>query len=449
MTLQPGELAASGNSYEYQRHAAALQRVYGDESAEALRRRADSLLDEMMLGSADLGAGALVSPVSAAGDAGWPSYDADHPAGVADRAADRPVVVPRGHSAEGGNGALSDGSLSSDEANGSHGSFREYPASSALPGEEPRATRVDQSESAAGPGRAKTERGLISAEERYVQMTSGLAASAALSPVSSADSEFLPGLGPVVRRQSPLVSTMTVGTRGSARSSLLPRSTDVDAAAMEQEIRALMSEVSASLPVGHEAAERSRHLLNKAQNLLQSDPTRSAEVEYYLQQVRRIVQRARQTRVWSNLYRNRLNTYLVGWILLALVVIAALMLFHEDFVETVQNLLGLSPESLIMAYVPMVTMVVFAGALGAASSVLWNMHRHSRQEYGYFDRKYGLRGLLLPLIGLFLGFLLALLYAALTYFIQAEPYSNRLVEVVPVLLAFFVGFSQEWLYGAR
>jgi hypothetical protein len=45
-------------------------------------------------------------------------------------------------------------------------------------------------------------------------------------------------------------------------------------------------------------------------------------------------------------------------------------------------------------------MVVFAGALGAACSVLWNMHRHSRQEYGYLDRKYGLRGLLLPLIGL-------------------------------------------------
>ena len=114
---------------------------------------------------------------------------------------------------------------------------------------------------------------------------------------------------------------MTVGARGAMRSNLLPRSGDVNAEGLQQEIRDLMNEVTSTLPAGNEAYERSRHLLNKAQAILQSDPLRTAEAEYYLQQIRRIVQRAHQRNAWSAVYRKRLTVYLIVWIAFTLLVL--------------------------------------------------------------------------------------------------------------------------------
>ena len=90
--------------------------------------------------------------------------------------------------------------------------------------------------------------------------------------------------------------------------------------------------------------ERSRHLLQKAQSILQSDPSRSAEVDYYLQQVRRIVQRTRQTAAWSNVYRNRLNVYLGGWILLGLVVLSGVILAQGEALLAARGLLRLAGQ---------------------------------------------------------------------------------------------------------
>ncbi len=170
----------------------------------------------------------------------------------------------------------------------------------------------------------------------------------------------------------------------------------------QQTINELVTEVNDALPQGHEAAERSRHLLNKAENILQSDPTRSAEIDYYLQQVRRIVQRARQTQEWSDLYRKRLSLYSVAWLLLAGVVMAACLLLQVEFRYELQMLFLLDVGSPIVLFTPLVVATMAAGAFGATVSALLGMRRHVHKEYGYFDRKYGLRGLLLPIAGLFL-----------------------------------------------
>ena len=86
---------------------------------------------------------------------------------------------------------------------------------------------------------------------------------------------------------------MSVGVRAANRSNLLPRNNEIDASTIQQEINDLLRAVGAGKSANHAEMERSRHLLNKAQTLLQSDPARTAEVDYYLQQVRRIVQRTR------------------------------------------------------------------------------------------------------------------------------------------------------------
>ncbi len=109
-----------------------------------------------------------------------------------------------------------------------------------------------------------------------------------------------------------------------------------------------------------------------------------------------------------------------------------------------------APEwELVLRQAPVVLAGAFAGALGAAISALLNMQRRSRREHGYFDRKYGLRGLLLPLLGMFFGLLLAVL-AAIAYIVaEIDPSMYTWAITAPAMLALIVGFGQEWMYGAR
>jgi hypothetical protein len=253
-----------------------------------------------------------------------------------------------------------------------------------------------------------------------------------------------------VRRQSPsLASQMAVGVRAANRSNLLPRNNEIDADTVQQEINDLLRAVTTSLPPGNEAVERSRHLLSKAQTLLQSDPTRTAEVDYYLQQVRRIVQRTRQTAQWSSLYQKRLTVYLWAWLLLAGMIVTVVTLYAGATAEFVTQLADTPDLDFIWQQAPVVLAGAFAGAFGAALSALLGMQRRSRREHGYFDRKYGLRGLLLPLLGLFFGLLLAMLAAVVYSLADVDPSVHLWAIAAPAVLALIVGFGQQWMYGAR
>ena len=242
---------------------------------------------------------------------------------------------------------------------------------------------------------------------------------------------------------------MSVNVRGANRSNLLPRNNEIDATAAQQEINDLLRALNTALPAGNEAVERSRHLLNKAQTLLQSDPTRTAEVDYYLQQVRRIVQRARQTQQWSSLYRRRLTSYLTAWLLLSLLVVSAATLSARPLAEWLNQVIDLPDWWMVMQQAPLLLAGAFAGSLGASLSALLHMQRHAAREYGYFDRKYGLRGLLLPLLGLFLGLLLALIWAGVYLAAGLDPVLYTWAVAAPAAVALLIGFGQQWLYGAR
>jgi len=242
---------------------------------------------------------------------------------------------------------------------------------------------------------------------------------------------------------------MSVGIRGANRSNLLPRNNEIDANAAQQEINDLLRAVGTVLPAGNEAVERSRHLLNKAQTLLQSDPTRTAEVDYYLQQVRRIVQRTRQTQQWSSLYRQRLTIYLWAWLLLSILIAAGAVLFAGPLADWFNQVIDLPEWWLVVQQGPLLLAAAFAGSLGASLSALLHMQRQGRREFGYFDRKYGLRGLLLPLLGLFLGSLLALAWSGVYLVASFDPIPYPWAIAAPAAVALLVGLAQQWLYGAR
>ncbi len=245
------------------------------------------------------------------------------------------------------------------------------------------------------------------------------------------------------------VSAMAVMPGGPRRSALLPRMSEFDAEALHKEIADLHAEIRKILPVGHETAERARHLLDKANTILNSDPMRSAEVEYYMQQVRTIVQRMRQAHRWSDLYRNRLRLYLVAWALLAIIVLSALALFPWEAEDFAAWLTAAANDSLFVINFVGFAGTVMAGALGGSLGALLTMRRHANAEYSLFDRKYGLRGLLLPVIGALAGGVIYLIFGATYYFVRINPSLSVAAMAAPALLAFVLGFSQESIYGTR
>lgn len=438
MALQSDDQTAPGSIYESSRGQAGRRAAFGEETPEVLRRRADVLLDEMMVGSVDMGAGDTLTTTTqsegsavdaSAYPASGPIWHTSEPShGTTDATGYRPLDSNPVKGTVGSAGR---------DANGyaAYAEERDRPSTTAsygtrpLPPLEPRSARTEP------------ESPLISAEDRYKQLATPPAANGSAAGTTS---------NSAVRRQSlTAASTMTVGVRSSSRTNLLPRSTDIDTTAVKHEINTLLTEVSTTLPPGHEAVERSRHLLSKAQNLIQSDPTRSAEVDYYLQQVRRILERTRQTQTWSDIYRHRMLTYLLGWISLALVVVVGIVMFFPAMQEITAAFFAISVSSPIVRQGPLIVVGGFVGALGAAIAMLFTMHRQSQREFGYFDRKYGLRSLLLPVLGLFFGLLLSLLWAVIFTAAGVNPAQAWWAVAVPSLLAFGLGFGQDRLYGAR
>ena len=244
------------------------------------------------------------------------------------------------------------------------------------------------------------------------------------------------------------VNAMSV-VGGKRRSTLLPRMSNLDPDALNREIAELHGEISNLLPVGHETGERARHLLDKAYSILQSDPLRSAEVEYYMQQVRTIVQRLRQTRTWSDVYRDRLRVYLAGWLAFSAILVVSRYVFQLQLEAALAGMAHLGSGSIVLHHWPALLGAAAAGALGGSIGALYTMRQHARTGDSFFDRKYGLRGLMLPIIGLIVGALGYLLFAGAYLLADVNPATNLVAGTLPALAAFAFGFGQESIYGTR
>jgi hypothetical protein len=252
-------------------------------------------------------------------------------------------------------------------------------------------------------------------------------------------------------RQDPaqFVNSMAVFENKKKRSTLLPRMSELDVETLQREISTLHGELALLLPVGNETGERARHLLDKAYGILQSDPMRSAEVEYYMQQVRTIVSRLHQARQWSELYRSRLQLYLWAWFGLSLVLLLARFIFQAEFDDFIMTLFGVGPESFLAQHWSAFLGTAFAGALGGAIGALYTMRVHARTEYGFFDRKYGLRGLILPIIGLLVGAIGYWVFGLVFFMTGINPAEGLVAGLIPAATAFGFGLNQESIYGTR
>jgi hypothetical protein len=214
--------------------------AYGEESPEALRRRADVLLDEMMLGGIDTGAAGPQNSGVAAGSgngngaAHWPSADemaldydgASHASG--------PNGTYGGDLPVGGESVLPPPSTSSRLISAEE---RYAHLAGERPGSEPpkaqtqaaplsssslSASRMEPANGLSptnGPGAETSVAYAGDFQSDYTSNSLGLAGNASGQTAGSA-----------VRRQSPsLASQMAVGVRAANRSNLLPRNNEIDA----------------------------------------------------------------------------------------------------------------------------------------------------------------------------------------------------------------------------
>jgi hypothetical protein len=165
--------------------------------------------------------------------------------------------------------------------------------------------------------------------------------------------------------------------------------------------------------------------------------------------VRAIVHRMRQANRWSSLYQERLRLYLGAWALFAAIVLIGRYLFQFELEGIIAGTFNLSYDGVFLTHFVSVVGAVFAGALGGASGALSTMYRYIRHDQGFFDRKYGLRGLILPVIGALVGLVIYLLFGLVYQLLGINPALNWTAATFPALCAFAFGFSQESIYGTR
>lgn len=434
---------------------------------EVLRWRAEVLLDEMMVGGVDVAAGEPgQQPLRSTAT---PSPAIVPPESVGDSAPALAAPYANGHSGNSHGVQTPDAKTESARYPQDQAASEYRPAASA-DADRPAA---DPPAASTGNDAPATQPWILSAEERYRNLARQQAPSepapavtpagngedfyewpehprqAAASPASTADETLTAHPRSVRSTAAQFASRAGAVASGAKRSNLLPRLSALDVEAVQREIYTLQNEIDVRLPGSHESNKRAHHLLEKALAILQADPTRSAEVEYYLQQVRTIFQRVQQTIDWSSVYRNRLSVYLSAWTLLALIVLAAAYLYPAQIENNLILYAGFAPGGFALQQVVIATASLMAGALGGAVGIFFSLHHQSRISYGFVDRKFGLRGLILPLIGALVGLGLALLIGTAYYFLGLDPAQSLLLSIIPVLLAFGFGISQELLYGTR
>jgi len=232
------------------------------------------------------------------------------------------------------------------------------------------------------------------------------------------------------------------------RTNLLPRNSEVDATVLLREIDEMRTEIGDFAPPTHEWSVRSRHLLDKAESILRHHPERTAEVEYYLNQVRSIRDRVRQTYQWSQIYYRQLRLYLGAWIAFSVLTLAGTLLYRQALAEAYAFFTGAPSHGFAAQSFAFWLAAPVAGALGGSLGALVNMRRYRRLDHGFLDRKYSLRGLLLPIMALVAGLIIYAPFALAAYFLTPTGIAAWALASTPVVLAFLYGFFQEKLYGA-
>lgn len=209
---------------------------------------------------------------------------------------------------------------------------------------------------------------------------------------------------------------------------------------LQDEIARLYEEVNQVLATRREVTGHALSLLREARTIVYTQPDRLYRARHNVRQVHTILERAKQNRQSSSAHGLRLFGYLLFWFLFCTAGIV-LVLWYRDVIQG----LG-APDSTWSLHSLPFLLTVFAGGIGGALGATAALVGQIRERRG-FDRQYSIRYLIQPIMGVVLG-IFVYLATNLFYNALAVDFVRSIwLRFTPVLLGLLVGLWQELVYS--
>jgi len=211
------------------------------------------------------------------------------------------------------------------------------------------------------------------------------------------------------------------------------------------EIEQLYEEVAKELSSRAELVEEALKYLQEARNICIEDPTNFDEAEYKVGQVKVMLIRVRNSRVWGAKYGTRLLIYEVGLFLLFLGAIA----FEKPLALWISTLAGLSSAATSMSQLFPLWDTLLWGGIGGVVGALYSLHWHVSEKQD-FDKQHIMWYVVQPIMGIILGGIIYLITAAgflaLGMGEQLTALGADKLRWLPSLVACLAGFRQKFAY---
>lgn len=233
------------------------------------------------------------------------------------------------------------------------------------------------------------------------------------------------------------------GTESAAN--LSPTSISVqEAEKLEAEIGVLSEEVKQAMASRREMTGHALALLREARTIVMTQPERIGRADYNVRQVRTLLERAKENRRRASIYGTQLLVYLSLWLMVCVGGTVALFLYRVEVEQFVAGLAG--PRSRLIVHTVPFLWTTLAGGIGGVVGAIIALSSHIRAGQD-FDRQYVVRYLIQPVMGVVLGVFIYFLFVLLFNLLGADLAGNWLVALLPGVVALPAGLWQELVYG--
>lgn len=217
----------------------------------------------------------------------------------------------------------------------------------------------------------------------------------------------------------------------------------VEAQKLSEEIEHLYAQVNRLQEARRDLTGHALSLLREARTILNSQPERMGRADYNVRQVRSLLERARESRRRSIRTGVLLLFYLAFWLMICAASVTSLILYGDIlrliWVDGVQR--GtLSPHTLPLL------LTILAGASGGVIGATISLISQLRQGQE-FDRQYGLRYTIQPVMGVVLSIAIYVLSNFLFGVAGIKMTDSVVTAAFPAIVALPAGLWQEMVYA--
>jgi hypothetical protein len=260
----------------------------------------------------------------------------------------------------------------------------------------------------------------------------------ALRPEPTQPAAALPGdsvLDTPVSRRPETISTRIDATAVSISA--------VEAQKLNEEIEHLYAQVNQLQEGRRDLTGHALSLLREARTILNSQPERMGRADYNVRQVRSLLERAREGRRRSIRTGILLLFYLALWLMICVASITSLILYGETLRLIVVD--GVQRGTLSAHTLPLL-LTILAGASGGVIGATLSLISQLRQGQE-FDRQYGLRYTIQPLMGVVLSIAIYFLSNFLFNVAGINMTDSVVTAAFPGVVALPAGLWQEMVYA--